>query len=213
MESYDINTTVLALPIAIGVAFLLYKIYSEFKTKNSTIHTALSSSSQSQDFSSFKPDSDKFNSTIHDEIEDEVNVDNDSSEVETTKGGLSKLEDFVNKLLVLPKDSLDDIQISKMGAEDLFLSVEVNEELGLTLDTFYPEEISIDYTTWSSRLKDIIWEYKLELEEVNEDKDKYFTIILAGKTAIECAEIIKQIINNAYVDYSGINLLVEFNHY
>ena len=113
----------------------------------------------------------------------------------------------------MPNDSLDDIQISLSENDDLFISIEKDEEKGITADVFFAEDLKISYEAWALRIKDLIWEYQLESEEAKEDKDRYFSVLLGGKSLSSFADFIKKTIHTGYSEYAGKSLLIEFNHY
>lgn len=208
METFNLSSILLILIIfGIGIYFLIKLILKSQSTKTKSSPIA---GNQAQDFSAFDSP-DKITASIDKKNTDEKE-DSNSTEF-TIKGDINRIEEFLEKLTALPNDSLDDIQISLSDEDDLFISIEKDEQKGITADVFFAEDLEISYEVWAPRIKDLIWEYQLESEEAKEDKDRYFIVLLGGKSLSSFADFIKKIINIGYSEYASKNLLIEFNHY
>ena len=208
METFNLSSFLLfGIVFGVGIYSLITLI---LKSKNTKPKSTLIAGNQAQDFSVFDS-SDRFATSLSSKKikeEEDVNL----TEF-TIKGDVNRLEEFLEKLSALPNDSLDDIQISLSENDDLFISIEKDEEKGITADVFFAEDLKISYEAWALRIKDLIWEYQLESEEAKEDKDRYFSVLLGGKSLSSFAEFIKKIIHTGYSEYAGKNLFLEFNHY
>lgn len=208
METFNLSSFLLfGIVFGVGIYSLITLI---LKSKNTKPKSTLIAGNQAQDFSVFDS-SDRFATSLSSKKikeEEDVNL----TEF-TIKGDVNRLEEFLEKLSALPNDSLDDIQISLSENDDLFISIEKDEEKGIMADVFFAEDLDISYQAWASRIRDIIWEYRLESEEAKEEKDRYFSVLLGGKSLTFFAEFIKKIIHTGYSEYAGKNLFLEFNHY
>ncbi|MBP9164243.1 MAG: hypothetical protein KBF99_13760 [Leptospiraceae bacterium] len=208
METFNLSSFLLfGIVFGVGIYSLITLI---LKSKNTKPKSTLIAGNQAQDFSAFDS-SDRFATNLSSKNikeEEDVNL----TEF-TIKGDVNRLEEFLEKLSALPNDSLDDIQISLSENDDLFISIEKDEEKGITADVFFAEDLKISYEAWALRIKDLIWEYQLESEEAKEDKDRYFSVLLGGKSLSSFADFIKKTIHTGYSEYAGKSLLIEFNHY
>lgn len=208
METFNLSSFLLfGIVFGVGIYSLITLI---LKSKNTKPKSTLIAGNQAQDFSAFDS-SDRFATSLSSKKikeEEDVNL----TEF-TIKGDVNRLEEFLEKLSALPNDSLDDIQISLSENDDLFISIEKDEEKGITADVFFAEDLKISYEAWALRIKDLIWEYQLESEEAKEDKDRYFSVLLGGKSLSSFADFIKKTIHTGYSEYAGKSLLIEFNHY
>ena len=208
METFNLSSFLLfGIVFGVGIYSLITLI---LKSKNTKPKSTLIAGNQAQDFSVFDS-SDRFATSLSSKKikeEEDVNL----TEF-TIKGDVNRLEEFLEKLSALPNDSLDDIQISLSENDDLFISIEKDEEKGITADVFFAEDLKISYEAWALRIKDLIWEYQLESEEAKEDKDRYFSVLLGGKSLSSFADFIKKTIHTGYSEYAGKSLLIEFNHY
>jgi hypothetical protein len=211
MVTFNLSSFLLfAIIFGFGIYFLVTLI---LKSKNAKPKSTPIDGNQAQDFSAFDS-SDRFATSLSSNTQENINEEEDSNPTEfTIKGDLNRLEEFLEKLSALPNDSLDDIQISLNENDDLFISIEKDEEKGIMADVFFAEDLKISYEAWAPRMRDIIWEYQLESEEAKEDKDRYFSVLLGGKSLSSFAEFIKKIIHTGYPEYAGKNPLIEFNHY
>ncbi|MBL0264309.1 MAG: hypothetical protein IPQ05_10600 [Leptospiraceae bacterium] len=208
METFNLSSFLLfGIVFGVGIYSLITLI---LKSKNTKPKSTLIAGNQAQDFSAFDS-SDRFATSLSSK---KIKEKEDSNQTDfTIKGDLNRLEEFLEKLSALPNDSLDDIQISLSDKDDLFISIEKDEEKGITADVFFAEDLKISYEAWALRIKDLIWEYQLESEEAKEDKDRYFSVLLGGKSLSSFADFIKKIIHTGYSEYAGKSLLIEFNHY
>ncbi|HRG46355.1 MAG TPA: hypothetical protein PLX69_05080 [Leptospiraceae bacterium] len=208
METFNLSSFLLfGIVFGVGIYSLITLI---LKSKNTKPKSTLIAGNQAQDFSAFDS-SDRFATNLSSKNikeEEDVNL----TEF-TIKGDVNRLEEFLEKLSTLPNDSLDDIQISLSDEDDLFISIEKDEEKGITADVFFAEDLKISYEAWAPRIKDLIWEYQLESEEAKEDKNGYFSVFLGGKSLSSFADFIKKTIHTGYSEYAGKSLLIEFNHY
>ena len=208
METFNLSSFLLfGIVFGVGIYSLITLI---LKSKNTKPKSTLIAGNQAQDFSAFDS-SDRFATNLSSKNikeEEDVNL----TEF-TIKGDVNRLEEFLEKLSTLPNDSLDDIQISLSDEDDLFISIEKDEEKGITADVFFAEDLKISYEAWAPRIKDLIWEYQLESEEAKEDKNGYFSVFLGGKSLSSFADFIKKTIHTGYSEYAGKNLFLEFNHY
>ena len=208
METFNLSSFLLfGIVFGVGIYFLITLI---LQSKSAKPKSAPITGNHAQDFSAFDS-SDRFATSLSSKKikeEEDVNL----TEF-TIKGDVNRLEEFLEKLSALPNDSLDDIQISLSDKDDLFISIEKDEEKGIMADVFFAEDLDISYQAWASRIRDIIWEYRLESEEAKEEKDRYFSVLLGGKSLSSFAEFIKKIIHTGYSEYAGKNLFLEFNHY
>lgn len=208
MATLNLSSILLfVLIFGFGIYFLVRFIS---KNQNQKSKAAPSTSNIAQDFSRFESSPDKFKPNVDENIGE---IEEPNPDEYTIRGDISKLEEFLEKLEAAPKDSFDDIQISLTEEEDLFFTIEVDEEKGILAEAFYEEGINISYEAWSAFVRNTIQEYQLELEETKEEEDQYITIYQGNQSLAGFAEIIKKIINNAYKEYANKNLLVEFNHY
>ncbi len=208
MATLNLSSILLfVLIFGFGIYFLVRFIS---KNQNQKIKATPRTNNITQDFSAFESSPDKFKPGVEENAEE---VEEANPDEYTIKGDMSKLEEFLEKLEAAPKDSFDDIQISLTEEEDLFFTIEVDEEKGILAEAFYEEGINISYEAWSAFVRNTIQEYQLELEETKEEEDQYITIYQGNQSLAGFAEIIKKIINNAYKEYANKNLLVEFNHY
>ncbi|MBK7053734.1 MAG: hypothetical protein IPH52_01590 [Leptospiraceae bacterium] len=208
METFNLSSFLLfGIVFGVGIYSLITLI---LKSKNTKPKSTLIAGNQAQDFSAFDS-SDRFATSLSSK---KIKEKEDSNQTDfTIKGDLNRLEEFLEKLSALPNDSLDDIQISLSENDDLFISIEKDEEKGITADVFFAEDLKISYEAWALRIKDLIWEYQLESEEAKEDKDRYFSVLLGGKSLSSFADFIKKTIHTGYSEYAGKSLLIEFNHY
>ena len=212
MVAFNFNFILfIVLVFGIGIYLLFKIILKNQETKQKLVQR---SSNTSQDFSAFESSPDKFKSSLDETSVKSLDEDEEEeSEVVTIKGNIVKLEEFLDKLNLIPKDSLDDIQISLGEKEDLFISIEKDIEKGILATVYYMTDLNISYEIWSSRIKEIIWEYRFESKEEEDDGDKFFTIYNGDKSLLSFAEFIKKIVEVGYSEYKGKNILVEFNHY
>ncbi|MBK9500141.1 MAG: hypothetical protein IPO06_12350 [Leptospiraceae bacterium] len=208
METFNLSSFLLfGIVFGVGIYSLITLI---LKSKNTKPKSTLIAGNQAQDFSAFDS-SDRFATSLSSK---KIKEKEDSNQTDfTIKGDLNRLVEFLEKLSALPNDSLDDIQISLSENDDLFISIEKDEEKGITADVFFAEDLKISYEAWALRIKDLIWEYQLESEEAKEDKDRYFSVLLGGKSLSSFADFIKKTIHTGYSEYAGKSLLIEFNHY
>ncbi|MBK6604325.1 MAG: hypothetical protein IPG24_02340 [Leptospiraceae bacterium] len=210
METFNLSSFLLfGIVFGVGIYSLITLI---LQSKNTKPKSAPITGNHAQDFSAFDS-SDRFGTSLV-VIPKKIKEKEDSNQTDfTIKGDLNRLVEFLEKLSALPNDSLDDIQISLSENDDLFISIEKDEEKGITADVFFAEDLKISYEAWALRIRDIIWEYQLESEEAKEDKDRYFSVLLGGKSLSSFADFIKKTIHTGYSEYAGKSLLIEFNHY
>lgn len=211
METFNLSSFLLfGIVFGVGIYFLITLI---LQSKSAKPKSAPITGNHAQDFSAFDS-SDRFGTSPSSNTEENMEEKENSNPTDfTIKADLNRLEEFLEKLSALPNDSLDDIQISLSDKDDLFISIEKDEEKGIMADIFFAEDLDISYQAWASRIRDIIWEYRLESEEAKEEKDRYFSVLLGGKSLTFFAEFIKKIIHTGYSEYAGKNLFLEFNHY
>jgi hypothetical protein len=211
METINTSSTIISNPFVIGLCFVIcayifYKIFSIFNNKKPIVDVP-SSTNSSQDFSTFESSPDKFSSSLEDDSEKNV----ETTEEYTIKGDMSRLTEFLDKLISLPRDTLDYITISKIDNDDMLVCVQFDEDKGLYLEALYPLDCKTDYSTWLSSMQSIVQEMNLQADEID-PKYEEIDITLEGKSSHECKEIIDRILKD--IDVKPENtLLVEFCHF
>lgn len=211
METFVPIGFLLVSVLSFGVIALYFILLSN-KNKKKHLYSH-STKKQSQDFSAFESDPDKFRNDLEtnsDENEDEES-DYDEEEVEESiKGDMSKLEEFIDSLKTQPRETLSSIQISKDEESELLIAMEVDEEEGLFMEVYHPEEeITIPYPQWLTAMRKIIQELSLEAEEIEADDDM-ITITLEGKSTKEIKQIIERTLSEGYLKQLGNSFFVEY---
>lgn len=202
MSSMNTNSILLVF-IILGVAtYFIIKLFS--KDKKLKTPKTIPVDSSSQDFSAFGRGND-FSEEAAEDLEEEEQIDQS-----ILKGDMSKLEEFVDALIKLPKDTLSDIQISKSEEDDLLVSIQKDEELGLIIESFYPEEeTSLSYSEWLNSTKQVIESFRLQIDNFSE-KDESIRAIIEGKIPKEVKEITERFLSQGFVNKVGNTFLVEY---
>ncbi|HMV41829.1 MAG TPA: hypothetical protein PKC66_04775 [Leptospiraceae bacterium] len=199
MESFDLNSVLILFVALGGLVYLTAKIFRK-DTRLKTPKT-IPSTASSTDFSPFESNDTDSSESDDMEIEEEEII---------LKGDMSKLEEFVDKLILLPKDTLSDIQISKSEDDDLLITIEKDETNGMMIEGYYPEEVtSLSYSDWLNATKQVIEGFQLKIESFNE-KDQSIRIILEGKSSHEIKEITERLLTQGYLNKLGNSFLVEY---
>lgn len=195
------------LVIFVGIMAIIYKI---FKALQVSVESMKSKSlrNNSQDFSAFETSPDKFRSSL--EADSDEVLEEDEEAEDTIKGDMFKLEEFLDTIKSQPRETLSSIHISKDEESDLLIAIEVDEEEGLFMEAYHPEEeTTIPYPQWLSAMRSIIQELSLDAEEINEE-DAMVTITLEGKPTKEIKQLIERILSEGYLNKLGNNFSVEY---
>ena len=192
--------------ISLGIVvlyFILIKNQNEKKKKKSLNHN-------SQDFSAFESDPNKFRSSLDFQSVQNTDEDEEEGKENTIQGDLSNLEEFINTIKSQPRETLSEIQISKDAESDILIALEVDEEDGLFMEVYFPDEdTTILYEQWLSAIHKLISELSLDAEEIEKDDD-VIIITVEGKSANEIRQLIERILSDCYLHEVGSNLFIEY---
>lgn len=192
--------------ISLGIVvlyFILIKNQNESSPKKSLNHN-------SQDFSAFESDPNKFRSSLDFQSVQNTDEDEEEGKENTIQGDLSNLEEFINTIKSQPRETLSEIQISKDAESDILIALEVDEEDGLFMEVYFPDEdTTILYEQWLSAIHKLISELSLDAEEIEKDDD-VIIITVEGKSANEIRQLIERILSDCYLHEVGSNLFIEY---
>lgn len=203
MLAIDNNSIIIGIVLA-GVIFAIVFIIKKYNQPDSISSLKNKDINKAQDFSSFEDSPEKEN-------ESKKDVDSGEYKTEKIRKDMSFLSELIDKLRVLPKDTMDDLQIYNLSNEDLIISLILDEDEGMLLEA-YLEEGNVDKNSWSSKLRELLNELNLKSEEIHEDDVDLFSINIEKMTTPSCKQLIERLLIDVYGKNNN-DLILEFCHY
>lgn len=181
--------------LAAVIAIFIYLRIKKALNSSAPATSPYKNSNKAQDFTAFE-ESDRFSTNSVNSTNEEEDDDDDK-----IAGDVSRLEEFIRKLIAASEDAVDDIQINQASNNDLLLDLLKDEEnINFLLEAYLPADQDIDVKSWIAKMQSVTDALRLKVSSISEE-DEIFTILLgqvAATSVSECKQVIEKVLLNGY---------------